>query len=83
MRDSVPSARYSPVCNVLRLPSFVMYCPFYCIYGESGSSILIESTDSVIVNILIFFFVELKDEKKWKKLMEVDQEDQETLEKTL
>ena len=29
MRDSVPSARYPPVCNVLRL------------YGESGSSLLI------------------------------------------
>ena len=32
MCDSVPSARYSP---------FVMYC----VYGESGSSLLIESTD--------------------------------------
>ena len=35
MRDSVPSARYSP---------FVMYC----VYGESGSSLLMESTDSMI-----------------------------------
>ena len=35
MHDSVPSARYSP---------FVMYC----IYGESGSSLLTESTDSMI-----------------------------------
>ena len=35
MRDSVPSARYSSVCNVLRL-------------GESRSSLLIESTDSMI-----------------------------------
>ena len=34
MRDSVPSARYSP---------FVMYC----VYGESGSSLLIESKDSM------------------------------------
>ena len=35
-RDSVPSVRYSPICNV-------------CVYGESGSSLLIESTDSVII----------------------------------
>ena len=36
MRDSVTSARYSCVCNV------------YCVYGESGSSLLIESIDSMI-----------------------------------
>ena len=35
MRDSVPSARYSSVYNVLRL-------------GESRSSLLIESADSMI-----------------------------------
>ena len=35
MRDSVPSVRYS---------LFVMYF----VYGESGSSLLIESTDSMI-----------------------------------
>ena len=38
MRDSVPSARYSSVCNVLR----------YCVYEASHSSLLIESTDSMI-----------------------------------
>ena len=38
MRDSVPSARYS---------LFVMYC----VYGESGTSLLIESTDSMILTI--------------------------------
>ena len=36
MRDSVPNARYS---------AFVMYC----VYGESRSSLLIESTDSMII----------------------------------
>ena len=35
MRDSVPSARYSSVV-------------MYCVNGESGSSLLIESTDSMI-----------------------------------
>ena len=35
MRDSVPSVRYSSVCNVL-------------LYGESRSSLLIESTYSMI-----------------------------------
>ena len=39
MHDSVPSARYSP---------FVLYC--MCMYGESGSSLLTESNDSMIVN---------------------------------
>ena len=41
MRDSVPSARYSSVCNVLR---FVMYC----VNGASRSFPLIESTDSMM-----------------------------------
>ena len=36
MCDSVPSAR---------IPAFVMYC----VNGESGSSLLIESTDSMIM----------------------------------
>ena len=36
MRKSVPSARYSRICNVLHL------------YGESGSFLLTESTDSMI-----------------------------------
>ena len=36
MRDSVPIAR--------DIPAFVMYC----VNGESGSSLLIESTDSMI-----------------------------------
>ena len=36
MRDSVPSARYSSVCVM------------YCVYGASSSSLLIESTDSMI-----------------------------------
>ena len=35
MRDSVPSGSYSSVCNVLR-------------QWQSGSSLLIESTDSMI-----------------------------------
>ena len=35
IRDSVPSARYSSVCNIL-------------LNGESGSSLLIESTASMI-----------------------------------
>ena len=38
MRDSVPSMRYSCVCNVSRL----------CVYGESDSSLLVESNDSMI-----------------------------------
>ena len=38
MRDSVYLAR--------DIPAFVMYC----VYGESGSSLLIESTDSMILN---------------------------------
>ena len=46
MRDSVPSARYSP---------FVMYC----IDGESGSSLLIESLDTfnskVTMNKIIIY----------------------------
>ena len=37
MRDNVPSTRYPPVCNV-------------CVNGESGSSLLIEPTDSMIVS---------------------------------
>ena len=37
MRDSVPSGSYSSVCNVLR-------------QGTSRSSLLIESTDSMITN---------------------------------
>ena len=32
------------MCLVQDIPSFVMYC----VYGESGSSLLIESTDSII-----------------------------------
>ena len=33
MRDSVPRARYSPVCNALRLRMCLMYCvPTYCVY---------------------------------------------------
>ena len=36
MRDSEPSARYSSVV-------------MYCVNGESGSSLLIESTDSMII----------------------------------
>ena len=39
MHDSVSSVRYSSVCNVLRL------------YGEPGSSLLIESTDSMIYGL--------------------------------
>ena len=40
MRDSVPSVRYSSISNVQ-----------YCVYGESRSSLLIESTDSMIVGV--------------------------------
>ena len=36
MRESVPTARYSPVCNM------------YCVNGKPRSSLLIESTDSMI-----------------------------------
>ena len=47
MRDTVPSARYCCVCNV-------------CVNGESGSSLLIESTDSMIfiysVTYIVFAF---------------------------
>ena len=43
MRDSVPSVRYSSVCNVL-----------HCVNGESGSSLLIESTYSMIINVFVF-----------------------------
>ena len=39
MRDSVPNARYSSVC-------------MYCVNGASRSSLLIESTDSMIRNML-------------------------------
>ena len=44
MCDSVPSMRYSP---------FVMYC----VYGESGSSLLIESTNSIIWCALMFVYL--------------------------
>ena len=38
------------------IPAFVMYC----VNGESGSSLLIESTDSMIyINIYIYIAVEL------------------------
>ena len=40
MRDSVPSASYSSVCNVLR-------------QWKSRSSLLIESTDSMIIDTMI------------------------------
>ena len=33
------------------IPAFVMYC----VNGESGSSLLIESTDSMIIGLLAFF----------------------------
>ena len=36
MRESIPTARYSPVCNVLR-------------QWKTSSSLLIESTDSMII----------------------------------
>ena len=40
MCDSVPSARYSNFCND-------------CVNGESGSSLLIESTDSMILTYFV------------------------------
>ena len=39
----VPSARYSRVCKLL----------MYCVYGESRSSLLIESTYSVILILIL------------------------------
>ena len=39
MCDSVRSARYSSVCK-------------YCVNGESGSSLLIESTDSMLDSMI-------------------------------
>ena len=45
MRDSVPSGSYSSVCNVLR-------------QWKSRSSLLIESTDSMIyIYIYIFIYI--------------------------
>ena len=70
MCDSIPSARYFSVCNVLHqwriwlIPTYTMVvfkmCDsipsaryfsvvMYCINGESGSSLLIESTDFMII----------------------------------
>ena len=40
MRESVPSARHSPVV-------------MYCVNGESGSSLFIESTDSMIIGCFL------------------------------
>ena len=40
MRDSVPSGSYSSVCNVLR-------------QWQSRSSLLIESTDSMIITVTV------------------------------
>ena len=42
MRDSVPSARYSPICNVLRQWKTSLI-PIYRVYDS-----MIESTDSMI-----------------------------------
>ena len=50
MRDSVPSARYSPVCNVL--PN--------CVYGESGSSLLIESIEIVMLTCTCIYINQSK-----------------------
>ena len=47
MRDSVPSPRYSPVCNVLRQWKTSLI-PTYRVYDST-----IESTDSMILLILI------------------------------
>ena len=44
MRDSVPSTR--------DIPAFVMYC----VNGESGSSVLIESTYSMITIIDYYYY---------------------------
>ena len=46
MRDSVPIAR--------DITTFVMYC----VYGESGSSLLMDSTDSmmIIINLFVILF---------------------------
>ena len=44
MRDSVPSGSYSSVCNVLR-------------QWQSRSSLLIESTDSMIIIIKIIIII--------------------------
>ena len=44
MRDSVPSTRYSSVCNVLR-------------QWQSRSSLLIESTDSMIYSSILLYII--------------------------
>ena len=45
MRDSVPSVRYF---------RFIMYC----VYGESRSSLLLESTDSMIC-VYIYAYIQI------------------------
>ena len=50
MRDSLPSARYSPVCNVLRQwkTSLILTQPVLNFIAHSGE-LISESTDSMII----------------------------------
>ena len=50
MRDSVPSARYSSVCNVLRLWN-ILLIPTYRVYLLFDNCYITESVDSIIESV--------------------------------
>ena len=53
MHESVPIARYSPVCNVLRQWKDIRPFVMYCVNGKPRSSLLIESTDCMILILIL------------------------------
>ena len=55
MRESVPTAKYSPVCNVLRQwkTSLILTYRVYRLYDSSSSSFLFSSGPIAIVSYLL------------------------------